>query len=150
MKLYQFDMLFNCMKEYLRTVNYTEFYKVIVKLSLSLTKHPAVKTYWGSRSIALHILNLCVRWSRVVSFTPRRLYSQGKAPGTNWIENLVGPKAGQDAVVDKESHHCLCRELNPDRLARSLVTILTELPLDLLIIRGCFSVLSWHLFEVTE
>jgi hypothetical protein len=30
--------------------------KVKVKLSLCLTKHHAMKTYWGSGDIALHIL----------------------------------------------------------------------------------------------
>jgi len=38
----------------------------------------------------------------------------------------VGIRAGLDAVA-KRIYHCPCRETNPDRLARSLVTILTEL-----------------------
>jgi len=38
----------------------------------------------------------------------------------------MGPSAGLDQVAKrKKSHHCPCRELNPDRPAR-IVTIPTE------------------------
>jgi hypothetical protein len=41
----------------------------------------------------------------------------------------VGPRVGLDAVSKgKKFVHCLFRELNPGRLAHSLVTIPTELP----------------------
>jgi hypothetical protein len=41
----------------------------------------------------------------------------------------VGPRVGPDAVARrKKSHHCCCRDLNPGRPARSLVSVLTELP----------------------
>jgi hypothetical protein len=43
-------------------------------MSLCLTKHHVVKTYWGSRGIAPRIFNLSTRWRRVVSFTPRPFY----------------------------------------------------------------------------
>jgi len=33
-----------------------------------------MKTYWESRGTAPHILNLSIRWRRVVSTTPRPLY----------------------------------------------------------------------------
>jgi hypothetical protein len=36
--------------------------KVKVKLSLCLTKHHSMKTYWGSGSIAPRILDLGTRW----------------------------------------------------------------------------------------
>jgi hypothetical protein len=36
--------------------------KVKIKLSLCLTKHYAVKAYWGSGGIAPHILDLGTRW----------------------------------------------------------------------------------------
>jgi hypothetical protein len=35
---------------------------VKVKLSLCLTKHHAMKTYWGSGGIASRILDLGTRW----------------------------------------------------------------------------------------
>jgi hypothetical protein len=41
----------------------------------------------------------------------------------------VGLRAGLDAVAKrKKSHQCPCWELNPGRPARSLVSVLTELP----------------------
>jgi hypothetical protein len=33
-----------------------------VKLSLFLTKHHAMKTYWGSGDITPNIINLSTRW----------------------------------------------------------------------------------------
>jgi hypothetical protein len=36
--------------------------KVKVNLSLCLTKHHAMKTYWGSGGIAQRILDLGTRW----------------------------------------------------------------------------------------
>jgi hypothetical protein len=47
-------------------------------LSLCLTKHHTMKTYWGSGGIAPRILDLGTRWMWVVSFTLRPLYPQGK------------------------------------------------------------------------
>jgi hypothetical protein len=37
--------------------------------------------------------------ARVVSFTLRLLYPQGRAPGTNWIGGWVGTGAGLDGLV---------------------------------------------------
>jgi hypothetical protein len=54
--------------------------KVKVKLSLCLTKHRAMKTYWESGNIGPRIIDLGTRWRWVVSFTPRLLYPQGKSP----------------------------------------------------------------------
>jgi hypothetical protein len=53
---------------------------VKIKLSLCLTKHHAMKTYWRSGCIAPRILDIGSRWRWVVSFTPRPLYPQGKSP----------------------------------------------------------------------
>jgi len=47
---------------------------------LFLTEHHATKAHWGSRDTTPLILNLGTRWRRVVSFTPRTLYSQEKSP----------------------------------------------------------------------
>jgi hypothetical protein len=49
-----------------------------------------------------------------------------RAPGTHWIGGWVGPWTGLDTVV-KRNILSSCREFNPDRPARSLVTTLTEL-----------------------
>jgi hypothetical protein len=39
-----------------------------------------MKAYWRSRGRAPHILDLGTRWRRVVSFTLRFIYHQGKSP----------------------------------------------------------------------
>jgi hypothetical protein len=54
--------------------------KVKVKLSLCLTKHHAMKTYWGNGGIVPRILDLGTRWRWAVSFILRPLYPQGKMP----------------------------------------------------------------------
>jgi hypothetical protein len=54
--------------------------KVKVKFSLCLTKHHAMKTYWGSGGIAPLILDLGTRWRWEVNCMPRPLHPQGKSP----------------------------------------------------------------------
>jgi hypothetical protein len=51
-----------------------------VKFSLCLTKHHAMKAYWGSGGIDARVLDLGTRWRWVVSFTTRPLYPQVKSP----------------------------------------------------------------------
>jgi hypothetical protein len=38
----------------------------------------------------------------VVSFTPRPIYSRGKAPVTHWIGGWVDPRAGLDDVKKRK------------------------------------------------
>jgi hypothetical protein len=76
--------------------------KVKVKLSLCLSKHRAIKTYWGSAGIAPRILDHGlegVEWSasRPSRFTPRE-----RAPGTRWRGGWVSPRAVLDAVVKRK------------------------------------------------
>jgi hypothetical protein len=52
----------------------TSAVKVKIKLSLCLTKHDAMKTYWGSGGIVLRILDLGI------SFTTWSLHPPGKEP----------------------------------------------------------------------
>jgi hypothetical protein len=69
------------------------------KLSLCLTKHHAMKTYWGSGDTAPHILDHGPRWkcaSRPGRFDPRE-----RAPATHWIEGWVGPRAVLDTGQNK-------------------------------------------------
>jgi hypothetical protein len=63
-----------------------------VKLSLCLTKNPAMKTYWGSGGRA-RIFDLGTRWMWVVSFTPRPLHPQGKSPRYPLNRRLGGPQS---------------------------------------------------------
>jgi hypothetical protein len=66
--------------------------KVKVKLSLCLTKHHAMNTYWRSGGIAPRILNLSTRWRWMVSFMPVRFTPRERAPGTRWIWGWVEGK----------------------------------------------------------
>jgi hypothetical protein len=63
------------------------------KVSLCLTKHNAMKTYWGSGDIAPLILVLGTRCRWVVSFTPWPLYPQGKSPWYPLDRRLGGPQS---------------------------------------------------------
>jgi hypothetical protein len=58
---------------------------------------------------------------------PGRFTAKERTPGTYWIGGWVGLTTGQDAVA-KRKYPCIYRESNPGRPARSLVTILTQLP----------------------
>jgi hypothetical protein len=67
---------------------------------LCLTKHHAMKAYWGSVGIAPRILDLGTRWrsaSRPGRFTPKE-----RTPGTHWIGGWVGPRAFLDTVVKRK------------------------------------------------
>jgi hypothetical protein len=59
--------------------------------------------------------------SRPGPFTPVEI-----TPGNHWTGGCVGPRAGLDAVA-KRKIPCPCRESSPDRSARNLVGIRTEL-----------------------
>jgi hypothetical protein len=56
-------------------------------------KHHAMVTYLGSGGIAPRILNLGIRWRRVVSFIPRPLYPQGKISRYPLDRRLGGPQS---------------------------------------------------------
>jgi hypothetical protein len=66
-------------------------YEVKINLSLRLTKHHAMKTYWEWRYSSTYDLGARLRW--VVSFTPRSLYPQGKKPQFPLVRRLGGPQS---------------------------------------------------------
>jgi hypothetical protein len=76
--------------------------KVKVK-SLYLTKHHAMKTYWGCRGIAPRIPDLGIRWRWVVSFTPRPLYPQRKSPWYPLDRRLGGPQSRSGRGGEKKN-----------------------------------------------
>jgi hypothetical protein len=78
-----------------------EVNKVKVKLSLCLTKHYVMKTYWRSGGIALHVLDLGTRWRWVVSFAPRPLYPQEKSP--YWIGGGYEGKSKSNGTFKKST-----------------------------------------------
>jgi hypothetical protein len=64
--------------------------KVKVKLALCLTKHHAMKTYWGSGGIAPRILDLGTRGMCGQLQAPTAL-PQGKSPRYPFYRRLGGP-----------------------------------------------------------
>jgi hypothetical protein len=69
------------------------------KLSLCLTKHHAMKTYWWSGDTTPHILNLGARWRWVVSFTPRPALPTGERNIDPLDRRLGGPQNRFGRVV---------------------------------------------------
>jgi hypothetical protein len=63
---------------------------------------------------------------RLSASHPGRFTRGERAPGTHWIGGWVGSRAGLDAAEKRNAYDC--RESEPGRPARSLITILTELP----------------------
>jgi len=51
------------------------------KLSLCLTKHHAMKTYWGNGGIAPRILDLGIRWGEWLAARPGRFTPRERASG---------------------------------------------------------------------
>jgi hypothetical protein len=88
-----------------------------------------MKMCWESGGIAPCILNLGTTWTWVVTFTPRPLYPRVESPRCPYDKKLGGRQNRYGRCgEEKKSYHCPSRELNTGRPARSLVTILTELP----------------------
>jgi hypothetical protein len=85
-----------------------------------------MKTYWGSGRKASHV-NLGIRWSWVVSFTPRPLYLGVTAPGIHWIGDWVGPRACLN-VVAKRKTPIISPAGKRTPVVQPVRPILTELP----------------------
>jgi len=90
-----------------------------VKLSLFLTEHHAMKTYWESGGRDPRILNVGTRRRKVFSFTSRPPYPRGNNPRYPLDRRLDGPQSRSGRGDEKKSHHCPHWELNPGRVARS-------------------------------
>jgi hypothetical protein len=81
---------------------------------LLLTKHHAMKAYWGMEVQRHSFFDLGTRWRWVVSFTTRSFYLRERPPppNTHWIGGWVGPRAGLDAMV-KSKIPSPCRDSTP-------------------------------------
>jgi hypothetical protein len=66
------------------------------KVVLCLPKNHAMKMYQWSRGATSHILNLRIKWRRVVSFMFQPFHHWGKS---SWVPTGHGGK-------EKEYHHC--------------------------------------------
>jgi hypothetical protein len=93
--------------------------KVKVKLFLCLTKHHAMKTYWGSGGIAARILTSALDGGELLASRSDRFTPRERAPGAHWIGGWVGPRAVLDAVAKRKFPAPPGIELqNPDLPAR--------------------------------
>jgi hypothetical protein len=76
-----------------------------------------------------HFLTLAVDGGEWSASGPGRFTPRERAPCTHYIGGWMGPRTGLDMTAKKKNFSSLtCRKLNPGRPARTLVTILTELP----------------------
>jgi hypothetical protein len=74
---------------------------------LCLTKHHAMKTYWGSGGVAPRILNLGARWRWVVSFMTHTLYVRRNNPRYPLDRRLCGPQSRSGRGGEEKSSHPL-------------------------------------------
>jgi hypothetical protein len=105
-------------------------YKVVkLNLPLCLTKHLAMKRYWGRERIAPRILDLGTRWRWVVSFTSQSLYPQRKSPRYRLYRRLGEPQSWSGHGGEEKNSQPLpgIEPYNPDRPARTLTSIPNEL-----------------------
>jgi hypothetical protein len=86
------------------------------------TEHHAKKAYWGSGSIASHILDLATRWRWVVCFTPQPIYSQEKSPWYPLDRRLGGPQSRSVRGGEQKNSQPLPGFELPDHPARSHTT----------------------------
>jgi hypothetical protein len=88
-----------------------------------------MKAHWGNGGKVPRILIFGTRWRWVVNFTTQPLCPRRKNRRHPLDMGLGGSQSRSERDGDeKESHYCPCRQLSPNRPARSLVSILSELP----------------------
>jgi len=73
-----------------------------------------------------------MNWGEWSSSHPRHLNLMERTP-----QHLLDRLYGLDVVWPREKDHCLCRELNPNHQAHTVVTFLSELPCLLFGIMWC-------------
>jgi hypothetical protein len=90
-------------------------------MSLCLTKHYTMKTYWEWRYSSTHSLTSALDGGEWSASRPGRFIPKERTPGTRWIGGWVGPRAVLDAVMKRKipSPHGESKPRTPDRPARS-------------------------------
>jgi hypothetical protein len=97
------------------------------KVSVCLTTHHTMKTYWGSGGIAVLIRNLGARWTWVVSFRHRPFYLRGKSPPVPiWQEAGWAPEPVWTRRR-RENYSFRYQESNSGRPSRNPAIILIQL-----------------------
>jgi hypothetical protein len=81
-------------------------------MSLRLTKHHAMKMYWGNGGTAPRIFTSALDGGEWSASCPGRFILRKRSHGTNWIGGWVGPRACVDTVSKRKipSPH---RDSNP-------------------------------------
>jgi hypothetical protein len=94
---------------------------VKVKLSLGLTKHYAMKTYWGVEIWRHAFMTSALDASEYSASRFGRFTTRERAPLTNLIGGCVGPRAGPHTLGKRKipSPRRESNPPNPDRPARS-------------------------------
>jgi hypothetical protein len=104
--IFQVIMLFNAVN-FISTIDVSIFCSKLyiykkVKLSLCLTKHYAVKTYWEMEVELYAFLISALGGGEWSASRPGRFTLRVRAPGTHWIGGWAGPRAVLDAVVKRK------------------------------------------------
>jgi hypothetical protein len=88
-----------------------------------------MKTYWWVEVYHPAFWTSALDGSRWSASRRGRFNPEDRAYGTHWTEGWLGGLQGQSVHGDeeKQSNIFSCRELNPGRPARSLITTLYEL-----------------------
>jgi hypothetical protein len=73
-----------------------------VKLSLCLTKHHAVKTYWGVEVQRHTFLTAALEGDEWSDSRPGRFTPGERVPSSHWIGSWGGTRAGLDGVVKRQ------------------------------------------------
>jgi hypothetical protein len=71
-------------------------------LLLLLTKHHAMKAYWGVEVYSTHSLISALDGGEWSDSRPGRLISRERVPGIHWIGGWVNPRAVLDTVVKRK------------------------------------------------
>jgi hypothetical protein len=99
-----------------------------VKFSLCLSKHDAMKEYWGVEVCLHEFLTSALNGCERSASRPSRLTPVLRATVNHAMGSRMDFRAGPDTVKRKKIPLLPFRELNPGLPARRLVCILTELP----------------------
>jgi hypothetical protein len=100
---------------FLQFMPYVVPYGGLVKLSLCLIKHHAMKM--KKRRYSSTIFDPGTKWRWVVIFTPLPLWPRGSSSGTDWIEAGSAPEPVW--TISRREKGCPYRKSNPGRPARN-------------------------------
>jgi hypothetical protein len=102
------------------------------------------------RHSSTHSLTLALDGGEWSASRPGHFAARERAPGTHWIGDWLGPRAGLDTVVEKKNHS-LCRDSNPPIIRPVVQRYTTELTrLSMLYFSSDLAVKVLHAFFVSS